>query len=319
MAVFQSLRSLLRFGFRSGCPVVSSSFASLVSAATGLALLSASPRASAWGAVGHHDINRLAILCLPAELRPLYTANQDWIVQHSIDPDLWREQDHSEGPHHFIDLDTWGESAVVSFPEQYPVACGLYGKAAVDKNGVVPWRIGEYYGKLVRAFKAGDGRTIVEISAWLGHYAADIHVPFHAAANYDGQLTGQKGIHARFESILLERQIRFEDLKPLPAVPLKDPVIAAFDWARTSLRLSREVLRADKMAVGRDSSYGDTYYKAFGVQARPIALRRLQEGARDLASLWLSAWITAGRPAPLSPTNVHAAESLDRPTHDPDK
>ena len=30
-------------------------------------------------------------------------------------------------------------------------------------------------------------------------------MPFHAALNYDGQLTGQWGIHSRFETELFER------------------------------------------------------------------------------------------------------------------
>ena len=272
----------------------------------------------AWGVLGHHCINRLAIACLPARLRSLYVANQSWIVQHSVDPDEWREQHHEEGPHHFIDLDTWGADAAAHFPQDYQAACALYGKAAVDQNGVVPWRIGQYYVKLVQAFKSRDARAIVEISAWLGHYVADIHVPFHAAANYDGQLTGQRGVHARFESLLVERQIRFEDLTSRPASHISDPIAAAFSWARTSLKLSHDVLRADKEAAGADPAYGDAYYTAFGAQARPIAIARLREGAHDLASLWLSAWIAAGRPPLPAAIDTHAGESIDRPTHDPD-
>jgi hypothetical protein len=281
------------------------------------ALLAAASQAFAWGVTGHHYINRLAIACLPAKLRPLYLANQEWIVQHSIDPDNWREQHREEGPHHFIDLDTWGAEAAAHFPEKYEAACALYGKAAIDKNGVVPWRIGQYYDKLVQAFKARDARAIVETSAWLGHYAADIHVPFHAAANYDGQLTGQRGIHARFESTLVDRQIRFTDLNASPASLISDPVGAAFGWARHSLKLSADVLHADQSAAHADSAYGDAYYAAFAPQARPIAVQQLQAGAHDLASLWYSAWTAAGKPS-LPAIDTHAGEPLDQPTHDPD-
>jgi hypothetical protein len=281
-------------------------------------LLAQTVRAAAWGFAGHHYINGLAIDCLPVELRPLYAANRDWIVQHSVDPDLWREQNRTEGPHHFIDLDTWGLEVAANFPQDYWTACGLYGEAAIDRNGVVPWRIGQYYGKLVRAFKERDARRIVEVSAWLGHYAADIHVPFHACANYDGQLTGQKGVHARFESDLLDRQIKPTDLKPHPAQRIKDPVAAAFCWARASLQLSEIVLRADRSAASQDAAYGDAYFAAFGKDARPIAVRRLEDGARDLASLWYSAWLAAGRPELPTPTDTHAGEPPDRSTHDPD-
>lgn len=282
------------------------------------ALLLKTLPATAWGVVGHRYINRLAIEDLPAEMKPLFAANHDWIIQHSIDPDLWREQHRSEGPNHFIDMDTFGVSEAFTYPQEYWTACGLYGKEAIDRNGVVPWRIGQYFGKLVRAFEKKDARAIVETAAWLGHYAADIHVPFHAVANYDGQLTGQKGIHARFESVMVEKQIKFEDLKAVHASHLTNPVGAAFAWARASFRLSSEVLAADKEAVAKDAAYGDAYYASFGAKARAIALRRLNEGAADLASLWYSAWLQAGKPTLPTPTDVHAGELLEAPTHDPD-
>ena len=272
----------------------------------------------AWGVTGHRYINGVAIEALPAELRPLYAANREWIVQHAIDPDLWREGNRDEGPHHFIDLDTWGEEVATHFPQDYWFACGLYGKAALDKNGVVPWRIGHYYGKLVAAFQAKDARKIVEISAWLGHYAADIHVPFHATKNYDGQLTAQKGIHARFESDLVERQIKLQDIKVRPARRLASPITSAFGWAQASLALCTKVLGADKAAAMQAPGYGDAYYTAFGKEARPIALQRLEEGARDLASLWYSAWLAAGKPEIPAIADVHVGEPLEQRTHDPD-
>lgn len=252
-------------------------------------------------------------------MQPLYQANSAWIIQHSSDPDNWRGTDRSEAPNHFIDMDTFGEDVADHFPQDYWLACGLYGKAEVDKNGVVPWRIGQYYGKLVRAFKAKNAHDIVEISAFLGHYAGDVHVPFHAAANYDGQLTGQKGVHARFESVMVEKQIKFEDLMTRHAERIANPVKTAFEWAHTSLELTHPVLEADKAAAAKDADYGDAYYTAFGSKARSIAVRRLVEGGQDLSSLWYSAWIEAGKPALPDAADVHTGEPLDKPTHDPDK
>lgn len=274
--------------------------------------------ASAWGVVGHRYINNLAIDCLPDSLKPFYAANRDWIRQHSTDPDDWRKGSRTEAPHHFIDLDIRGMDVALNFPQEYWEATGMYGKAEIDKNGVVPWRIGQYYGKLVRAFKDKDAKRIIETSAWLGHYAADIHVPFHATANYDGQLTGQKGIHARFESIMVEKQIKATELKSHNARLLKDPVASAFLWAKDSLKLCPAILSADTAAVSKDPNYGDEYYKSLGLSARLIAVRRLEEGASDLASLWLSAWTAAGRPELPAAADVHAGEPLDKPTHDPD-
>ena len=51
----------------------------------------------------------------------------------------------------------------------------------------------------------------------------------------------------------------------------------------------------------------------------PSPLRRLEEGGQDLASLWYSAWIEAGKPSLPTAADVHINETLDKPTHDPDK
>lgn len=287
-------------------------------------LFSAASPSLGWGDRGHQYVNSFAIDTLPPSIKPFYEENRAWIVAHSVDPDLWKRETRSEGPKHFIDLDTWGDEIAQNYPTDYWLASGLLGKEAVDKNGTVPWRIAEYYGKLTNAFRKRDARAIVEISAWLGHYVGDIHVPFHACANYDGQKTQQRGIHARFESSMVEQQITLDDIKnnPLqrrPTRALKGKVVIeeAFAWAKESLRLVNPVLEADISAKQTDSTYGDTYYKEFGAKARTIALTRLQEASRHLSLLWVSAWQEAGSP-PLMALDAHAGEPLTAPTHDPD-
>ena len=47
-------------------------------------------------------------------------------------------------------------------------------------------------------------KYILKNASDLGHYVADAHVPLHTSLNYNGQLTGQKGIHAFWESRLPE-------------------------------------------------------------------------------------------------------------------
>ncbi len=285
-----------------------------------LLLLLPAGRCFAWGTTGHAYASNLAIDCLPARLRPMYEANRAWIARHSIDPDDWRKDNFAEeAPRHFIDLDAAGAEAVSAYPEDYWVAVGIWGKRAVDTNGTVPWRVGEYYGKLVRAYRSRDARAIVEISSWLGHYVGDAHVPFHATVDYDGQSTGQKGIHARFETGLLDQLIKPADLNARSAVVIKNPVNAAFQWLRTSLTLCPEILAADKRAILKDADLGYNYYAEFALRARPIAIRRLEESAQDTASLWLSAWIEAGRPQLPEPVDVHAGMPLNARTHDPDR
>jgi len=70
--------------------------------------------------------------------------------------------------------------------------------------GIVPWHIQTVYNRLVKAFENHDVDYILKNSADLGHYISDAHVPLHTTENYNGQLTGQKGIHAFWESRLPE-------------------------------------------------------------------------------------------------------------------
>ena len=66
-------------------------------------------------------------------------------------------------------------------------------------------------------------------SAVLAHYVEDGHVPFHAVLNYDGQLTGQHGIHSRWESELVARHRTALQLAPPPVVAVSDMRAYMFD------------------------------------------------------------------------------------------
>src|SRR5690606_35630243 len=55
-----------------------------------------------------------------------------------------------------------------------------------------------------QAFIEEDKARIIRLCAEMGHYLGDAHVPLHATSNYNGQLTGQLGIHAFWESRIPE-------------------------------------------------------------------------------------------------------------------
>ena len=58
--------------------------------------------------------------------------------------------------------------------------------------------------ELQKAFEAKNVDLILKYSADIGHYIGDAHVPLHTTENYNGQMTGQKGIHGLWESRLVE-------------------------------------------------------------------------------------------------------------------
>ncbi|MDQ3212608.1 MAG: zinc dependent phospholipase C family protein [Acidobacteriota bacterium] len=262
--------------------------------------------ASAWGFEAHKFVMGRVISLLPPEIRPFFERYQASIVEHSIDPDLWRTAGWlEEPPRHFLDMDAYGPYPFAQMPRVYEDAVKRYGSDFVRKNGTLPWRAEEFYGKLVEAFtqKASYSRENIRFfSSVLAHYVADAHVPFHAALNYDGQLTGQWGIHARFESELFERYRSRLRIAPRPVAPVPEAREFMFQTLLTSFPLVQRVLDADKAAIAGRDTYDDSYFNAFFLKAGPILEERLSDSIAGTASIITAAWVGAGRPAlPVNP------------------
>jgi hypothetical protein len=47
----------------------------------------------------------------------------------------------------------------------------------------VPWWVQTMLGRLTNAFKEKNQARILKLSAEIGHYIADAHVPLHASSN----------------------------------------------------------------------------------------------------------------------------------------
>lgn len=264
-------------------------------------ILTPAPSA-AWGFEAHRFILEKAIALLPPEIRPFFERYRVAIVEHAIDPDLWRTVgwDAEEGPRHFLDMDAYGPHPFTELPRDYDAAVKRHGAEFVKKNGLLPWRASEVQAKLVEAFmlKQPYSRDNIKLfSSVIGHYLSDAHVPFHAALNHDGQLTGQWGIHSRFEAELFER---FRDKLEVPVKPLvkignmRD---FAFDSLANSYTHVQVILDADKAAVAGREVYDDEYFAIMFSKLKPLLEERLAASATAVASAITSAWEEAGRPA----------------------
>lgn len=268
--------------------------------ATVLFTLARPAPAAAWGTDVHKFITSRAIHLLPPEIRPFFEKYSAMIEEHSIDPDLWRTAGFvDEPPRHFVDMDSYGAYPFKELPHDYDAAVKRYGLDFVTRNGTVPWRTEEIYKQLVDAFtqKAPYARENIKFfAAVLSHYVADAHVPFHAVLNYDGQLTGQWGIHARFESDLFARyQSRLQFAPKVPA-EVTSPRELIFDSLVASFSHVQAVLDADKAAAAGKDVYDDAYYDAFFGKVRPILEQRLSDSIGDVVGVITAAWIQAGRP-----------------------
>lgn len=279
-----------------------------VIAVLGVLAVAAMPtRTSAWGYEAHKFIMERAIGLLPPEIRPLFEQNKATVIERAIDPDLWQIAgfDAQEDPNHFLDLDWegYGKYPFAGLPRDYTAAVAKFGKKRVDENGLLPWRTEEMYGELRRAFESYGRRgpfgrfDILFFSAWLTHYVSDAHVPFHAVLNYDGQLTGQHGIHARFEAFLFERYRDQWTIAPKPIPPIMNPRDYVFDVVLQGTQLVPPILKSDLEAIGTRDEYDDQYYAAFFKANRGVVERRLNEAIAASAAMIAGAWEAAGKPA----------------------
>ncbi len=262
--------------------------------------------ALAWGSEAHFFIMDRAIALLPPEIRPLFEKHRAEVVQRMIDPDTWRVAGFTqEDPNHFLDLDVpiFGPSPFTALPRDWDAAVAKFGVETLRDNGLVPWRSQEMWGNLRRGFESyrpnGNPRRndVLWFAAWLSHYVSDAHQPFHGVANYNGQLSGQTGIHARFETTLFDRYRTQLRIAPRPIAPVTNPRDFIFDAVLEDTRLVPAILDADKKAIGDRDIYDDAYYDAFFAGTRDVMERRLNDSIAAVAAVITGAWEAAGKPA----------------------
>jgi hypothetical protein len=285
------------------------------------ALLNPQPLA-AWGLDIHRLVTAGAIDVLPAALRPFYGKHRSFIMEHSVDPDLWRNVGFTEEPpRHYLDLDSYGAYPFRELPRDRQAAIQKFGREKIEQEGQLPWRVEDVFGRLVQAFqqqKAGNHPYSLDdikfFSAVISHYVSDGHVPFHAAKNYDGQLTNQYGIHSRFETEAVLRYQSRLTIRPGPPVPVSSAIDFMFDALLKSFPLVDPILKADREAVRGREEYDDRYFDQFFSQVRPILERRLNDSMTAVASMIVSAWEKGGRPdLPLEVKRVPKKVQRERP------
>jgi len=267
--------------------------------------LSAVPPApvAAWGFDGHKFIADKAVDQLPSAIKPFFEKYRTTVVEHSIDPDTYRTMGWAEeSPRHFLDMDSWGPFPFTDLPHDYTAAVAKRGEAFVLKNGTVPWRAEEIYAKLRDAFKqltvSDYSRDDIKLfSAVLAHYVGDSFQPFHACANYDGQLTGQNGIHARFESELFDRMEGHLHVTPAPLQTIPNAREFVFATLTDSFKEVDAILAADKAAVEGRTEYDEGYFEAMTAKTGSILEKRINGAINGVPSLITQAWIDAGQPA----------------------
>ena len=264
---------------------------------------------SKWGFFGHRKINLLAIYTLPTPLHSFYRRHQGELQELAVLPDARRYIVDEEAARHYIDLDkydlnkisftTW-EQMLRKIPED-----------SLRTHGIVPWYIPIVYQRLVNAFLKKDSTQIIKLSAELGHYVADAHVPLHTSSNYDGQKTGQTGLHSFWESRIPEILDKQLDQFIGPSIYILNVQEASWSWVlashkqlnhlfKTATQVSASLKESDKYSFEQKGNtlvktpslkYSLFYHRALNHQIEA----RFSDSVKHVEDLWYSAWLSAGQ------------------------
>ncbi|MFM2363087.1 MAG: hypothetical protein RLZZ316_1989 [Bacteroidota bacterium] len=288
-----------------------------------------------WGFYAHYKINEYAVYLLPPQMILLYKPNISYLAEHATDPDKRRYAIAEEGPRHYIDIDHYGAYPYKALPRRWDSAVAKYSADSIQQYGIVPWWIQIMTQRLTTAFKEKNKAKILHLSAELGHYIADAHVPLHACSNHNGQFTNQRGIHGFWESrlpeLLAEKEWDFFIGKASYINSTQQ-----FIWSRIleSAAAADTVLRIEKQLSLQQNStarfafenrngfiikqYASSYAIKYNQLLNGMVERRMRQSIDAVASFWYTAWVNAGQPdlntlnnTPLTPTEQAAMNELD--------
>lgn len=264
-----------------------------------------------WGFFGHRKINLLAIYTLPPPLHAFYRRHQKEIQELAVLPDARRYILDVEAARHYIDLDKYDLNQI-SF-SSWEQMLRKKSEDSLRKHGIVPWHIPIVYRRLVYAFTVKDTLQIIKLSAELGHYVADAHVPLHTSSNYDGQKTGQGGLHSFWESRIPEILGNRLDQFSGPASFITNVQNSAWTWVLAShkqlpllfsmaTQISASLKESEKYSFEQKGQtlvktpslkFSLAYHKALNGQIES----RFMAAVQHVGDLWYSAWLTAGQPS----------------------
>jgi hypothetical protein len=247
--------------------------------------------AAAWGLEAHRWIAfRAAAL---TRCRALVDGHEREIAGLALQPDtvLKPRDGAAEETRHFLDLDAYGAPPFAALPRDETDALRRYGRATIERNGVLPWHGARLAHALAAAIARGDWVDARRSAGYLAHYAGDATMPLHATANYDGQHTGQRGVHQRIELRLVDQHLagfaraasRIDRARPIPPAAASS---ALFGALAASYDAVGPVLAADRAARRGTRVSSALYYRRLDADLHALLAARLGAAAALTAALW---------------------------------
>ncbi|MDI6784946.1 MAG: hypothetical protein QME64_12750 [bacterium] len=271
-----------------------------------------------WGNYGHTRITSSAVEDLPLVMATTFRPVSTWLANTSTDNGVRTGWDPNETYFHYIDTDktppgyTWPFTSV---PRNLATYLSQYGGYA---EGVNPYALSSITVVLSTAYRnwnnnktASNFTTCLYWMTRVSHYCADLHQPLHTADNYD-----PNGVHSRYESELLDRKTpTVSSTLNSGAIFRSNPLEFGFSIISIAWPYYPQIAAADTVARNLDPSYGNTYYNSLWTSTQSYTTTLLNLAAKDVASLWYTAWINAGLTVPVELSEFYS--TLDTPIDKP--
>jgi hypothetical protein len=269
---------------------------------------------SSWGSKGHRRISTEFVNALPSEMgffQPDWTM---FVTEHASDADYRKSIDPNESARHYIDIDDYPEFLENGFiMHHYDSIILLHGFPFVWEHGILPWATITTYDSLKAAFSRHDWNRSAYFAADLGHYVGDGHMPLHITRNYNGQYTGQSGIHSRYESSMISRYESELVYNPAPAEFVDNVPEFVFNYLYANNKYVDSILAGDLYARQvAGSTSGDSYYLALWNRTGNFTINLMSNASFSLASLIYTAWVEAGSPR-IFPNAIGEVDSPFKP------
>jgi len=259
-----------------------------------------------WGYVGHNKISSNATNFFPQEMNDfLYW--KVYLTAHASDADSRKGDDPTEGYKHYIDIDNY--SIFLSsgrIPTTMDSIITMYGLSFVNNQGILPWSTISTVDSITSAFSIKDFEKALFYAADLGHYVGDGNMPLHITKNYNGQLSGQNGVHSRYESTMIGKyseQINYsgDSIQYINNVPKY-----IFQYLYQNYAYVDTILIADKNAksFANGNTSSDLYYQKLWELTKNYTIILFRNASKTIANLIYTAWVNAGSPE-LNPSAIN--------------
>ncbi|MFZ4542540.1 MAG: zinc dependent phospholipase C family protein [Saprospiraceae bacterium] len=185
-------------------------------------------------------------------------------------------------------------------------------KEHLTQHGIVPYHLSHMEKRLTEAFRDKNSKRILQLSAEIGHYLGDAHVPLHTTRNYNGQLSGQRGIHAFWESRIPELLSEDYDYWVGSAEFIPNTSETFWQIVFDSHKLVDSLLQIEKklsLSYPSDQIFCleerqgttiktqcESYVRAYSARLNGQVEDRMRAAILSIGSIWFTAWVNAGQP-----------------------